>query len=75
VKRQKGDEVWPWLSGSAVAGASAVGAFAQDPSGGSAVRQKVDAMSNVLGGIIGILFVVVVMRGLMKRKKRPPQGK
>lgn len=75
MKRQKSDEVWPWLSGSAVAGASAAGAFAQDPSGGSAVRQNVDAVSNVLGGIIGILFVVFVMRGFMKRKKRPPLGK
>jgi hypothetical protein len=55
---------------SLTAGAASIGVFAQDPSAGGGVRQSIDSASGFLSGIIGILFIVFIVRGLLKKKKR-----
>lgn len=52
---------------------SALGVFAQDSSGG--VRQSIDSASSFLSGVIGILFIFFLVRGILKRKKRPLREK
>jgi hypothetical protein len=44
-------------------------ALAQPAGGGSGVHERIDAGSKALGGIIGVAFVALMVRSLLKKKK------
>lgn len=52
-----------------VLGVTSLDAFAQAGSQGGNVRQNIDAASNFLGGLVGVLFVAFIIRGILKKKK------
>ena len=44
-------------------------ALAQSTGEGSDLHNRIDAWSGALGGLLGIVFVILVIRSLFKKKK------